>query len=34
MPHERATEIGLDAAKEELLLAAWRKRAAGGQDGS
>ena len=34
VPHERAAEIGLDAVKEERLLAAWRKHAAGGQGGS
>ena len=34
VPHERAAEIGLGAVKEERLLAAWRKHAAGRQGGS
>ena len=34
VPHERAAEIGLDAVKEERLLAAWRKHASGRQGGS
>jgi len=34
VPHERAAEIGLDAEKEERLLAAWRQHAAGRQCGS
>jgi nucleoside-diphosphate-sugar epimerase len=29
VPHQRAAEIGLDAVKEEQLLAAWREHAAG-----
>lgn len=32
MPHERAAQIGLDAVKEEQLLAAWRERDAGRLD--
>jgi nucleoside-diphosphate-sugar epimerase len=31
VPHERAAEIGLDAVKEERLLAAWREHAASRQ---
>ena len=34
VPHERATEIGLDAVKEERLLAAWREHTASCQGGS
>jgi hypothetical protein len=31
VPHERATEMGLDGTKEERLLAAWREHAASRQ---
>jgi len=34
VPHERATEMGLDAVKEERLLAAWREHTASCQGGS
>lgn len=34
VPHERATEIGLDAVKEERLLIEWRQHAASRQTGS